>query len=73
MRKDPVARATYAQLLEHPFLVADVMREVDMEAWVAGAIVQRDLASRAAAERDAPPPKTAPASLAAEGMGAILP
>jgi mitogen-activated protein kinase kinase len=33
--KDPNARPTYAQLLEHPWLVADKTAEVDMPAWVA--------------------------------------
>ncbi|RSH85211.1 hypothetical protein EHS25_005018, partial [Saitozyma podzolica] len=32
--KDPNARPTYAQLLEHPFLVADRNAEVDMSGWV---------------------------------------
>ncbi|KAF8608940.1 kinase-like protein [Ceratobasidium sp. AG-I] len=45
--KEPTKRATYAELLEHPWLVADSQREVDMPAWVAGAIAYRD-AKRAA-------------------------
>ncbi|KAJ7287793.1 kinase-like protein [Mycena rebaudengoi] len=41
--KDPTRRATYAELLEHPFLVADAQREVNMPAWVAGALGRREL------------------------------
>ncbi|KAJ7703039.1 kinase-like domain-containing protein [Mycena rosella] len=41
--KDPTRRATYGELLEHPFLVADAQREVDMVAWVAGALGRREL------------------------------
>ncbi|KAJ7497450.1 kinase-like protein [Mycena latifolia] len=41
--KDPTRRATYAELLEHPFLVADAQREVNMVAWVAGALGRREL------------------------------
>jgi hypothetical protein len=33
--KDPHARPTYAQLMEHPWLLADKDAEVDMPAWVA--------------------------------------
>ncbi|KAJ7217897.1 kinase-like protein [Mycena pura] len=40
--KDPAHRATYAQLLEHPFLLADRQREVDMVTWVAGALGRRE-------------------------------
>lgn len=39
--KDPNARPTYAQLLEHPFLLADKDAEVDMAAWVAEALERR--------------------------------
>ncbi|KAJ7072189.1 kinase-like protein [Mycena amicta] len=44
--KDPAQRATYADLLEHPFLVADSQREVSMIAWVAGALGRRELQAR---------------------------
>ena len=39
--KEPTRRATYAELLEHPFLVQDAARgkdDVDMVGWVANAI-----------------------------------
>ena len=39
--KDPNARPTYAQLLEHPFLLADKEADVDMVGWVAGALEKR--------------------------------
>jgi mitogen-activated protein kinase kinase len=39
--KDPNARPTYAQLLEHPFLVADRNAEVDMSGWVGSALERR--------------------------------
>ncbi|KZS93943.1 kinase-like protein [Sistotremastrum niveocremeum HHB9708] len=41
LMKDPNARATYAELLEHPFLGADRGREVDMAGWVARALAHR--------------------------------
>ncbi|KAF7321853.1 Protein kinase domain-containing protein [Mycena kentingensis (nom. inval.)] len=44
--KDPAQRATYADLLAHPFLVADSQREVNMMAWVAGALGRRELQAR---------------------------
>lgn len=34
LMKDANARPTYAQLLEHPFLLADKDAEVDMVGWV---------------------------------------
>lgn len=44
MMKDPSRRATYAELLEHPFLVKDKERgdEVDMPAWVERALEWRE-------------------------------
>ncbi|WWC92181.1 uncharacterized protein L201_007135 [Kwoniella dendrophila CBS 6074] len=39
--KDPNQRPTYAQLLEHPFLVADKDAEVDMVGWVNAALERR--------------------------------
>ncbi|WRT70593.1 uncharacterized protein IL334_007591 [Kwoniella shivajii] len=41
LEKDPNRRPTYAQLLEHPFLVADKEAEVDMVGWVAAALDRR--------------------------------
>nr|XP_019051202.1 STE/STE7 protein kinase [Kwoniella bestiolae CBS 10118]OCF30132.1 STE/STE7 protein kinase [Kwoniella bestiolae CBS 10118] len=41
LMKDPNQRPTYAQLLEHPFLVADKDAEVDMVGWVAAALDRR--------------------------------
>ncbi|KAG8745206.1 hypothetical protein FRC10_008518 [Ceratobasidium sp. 414] len=40
--KEPTKRATYAELLEHPWLVADRTREVDMPSWVTAAVAYRD-------------------------------
>ncbi|KAJ7045676.1 putative PBS2-tyrosine protein kinase [Mycena alexandri] len=48
--KDPTRRYTYAELLEHPFLVADAKREVNMVAWVAGALARRDIQARMRAQ-----------------------
>lgn len=42
LEKVPERRATYAELLEHPFLIEDREREVDMVEWVAGAIAARE-------------------------------
>jgi len=43
--KEPTRRATYSELLEHPFLVQDAERGesgVDMAGWVAGALEWRE-------------------------------
>ncbi|KAN0129289.1 Protein kinase-like domain containing protein [Lactarius tabidus] len=40
--KRPESRATYAQLLSHPFLLEDAERQVDMCGWVAQALQWRD-------------------------------
>ncbi|KAJ6625475.1 kinase-like domain-containing protein [Mycena sp. CBHHK59/15] len=53
--KDPAQRATYAELLEHPFLVADSQREVNMVAWVAGALGRREMLAQARAQAVAMP------------------
>ncbi|CDO68987.1 hypothetical protein BN946_scf184762.g3 [Trametes cinnabarina] len=42
LHKIPERRATYAELLAHPFLVEDSKREVDMPGWVAQAIEARE-------------------------------
>ncbi|KAK4686322.1 mitogen-activated protein kinase kinase, partial [Tremellales sp. Uapishka_1] len=39
--KDPNGRPTYAQLLKHPFLLADIDADVDMVGWVAQAMKRR--------------------------------
>ncbi|KAF7288726.1 Protein kinase domain-containing protein [Mycena chlorophos] len=44
--KDPAQRATYADLLAHPFLVQDSERDVNMAVWVAGALGRRELQGR---------------------------
>lgn len=41
-------RGTYAELLEHPFIVGDKTREVDMAGWVETALARRDEARKAA-------------------------
>ncbi|KAJ7780498.1 kinase-like protein [Mycena maculata] len=48
--KDPTRRATYAELLQHPFLIADSQREVNMVAWVAGALGRRQLQAQIRAQ-----------------------
>jgi len=42
LMKGPSQRATYAELLNHPFLVSDRERSVDMVSWVAGALTWRE-------------------------------
>ncbi len=45
MIKEPTRRATYSELLQHPFLLADSKRtdeEVDMPGWVQKAIEWRE-------------------------------
>nr|WCD39456.1 Ste7-2 [Ganoderma boninense] len=42
LHKIPDRRATYAELLHHPFLVGDSQRYVDMPAWVEKAVRARD-------------------------------
>lgn len=39
--KEASSRPTYAQLLEHPFLLNEKDKEVDMAGWVAGALEKR--------------------------------
>nr|XP_019008079.1 STE/STE7 protein kinase [Kwoniella pini CBS 10737]OCF46860.1 STE/STE7 protein kinase [Kwoniella pini CBS 10737] len=41
LMKDPNQRPTYAQLLQHPFLIADKEAEVDMVGWVNAALERR--------------------------------
>ena len=48
MMKEPKARATYAELLTHPWLVKDASTEVDMVDWVGKAVVRRDASRKAA-------------------------
>jgi len=40
--KEPSRRATYAELLEHPWLVHDRKRKVDMVGWVEKALAWRE-------------------------------
>ncbi|KAH9942267.1 kinase-like protein [Epithele typhae] len=47
LHKIPDRRATYTELLEHPFLVEDVGRDVDMAGWVEKAIEAREARIRA--------------------------
>jgi mitogen-activated protein kinase kinase len=49
LKKIPDQRLTYTELLEHPWLVSDATREVDMVGWVASAIEWRD------SQRNKPP------------------
>jgi len=68
LRKEPEMRYTYSQLLEHPFLVTDRTREVDMIGWVSGAMAHRatvraaangGIASASSASDSAPAPSSA--------------
>ncbi|EJD02889.1 kinase-like protein [Fomitiporia mediterranea MF3/22] len=40
--KEPSGRATYSEMLEHPFLLEDRTREVDMRGWVERAMAYRE-------------------------------
>jgi len=40
--KEPDGRATYAELLEHPFLLNEQDRDVDMVGWIERALVYRN-------------------------------
>ncbi|KAJ3559666.1 hypothetical protein NM688_g193 [Phlebia brevispora] len=51
LRRVPEMRATYAELLDHPFLIHDRGREVDMRGWVARAIERRDARLREQQEK----------------------
>ncbi|KAH7108540.1 kinase-like domain-containing protein, partial [Auriculariales sp. MPI-PUGE-AT-0066] len=61
LEKDPLNRPTYAELLEHPFLVNERTAEIDMKGWIAIALER--CASGVGADKPQPP-----ASLA--GLGA---
>ncbi|KAI0036893.1 kinase-like protein [Vararia minispora EC-137] len=58
--KRPEGRASYAELLEHPFLVNDAGNTVDMAAWVSRAVAwrdkQREKERQAVLAKEAPPP-----------------
>ncbi|KAF8332706.1 kinase-like domain-containing protein [Cantharellus anzutake] len=63
LMKEPTKRATYAELLEDPFLTDDRTRELDMVAWVTKAIADRDArreAARAAQNSSLPNPSAPP-------------
>ncbi|PSR88586.1 hypothetical protein PHLCEN_2v5113 [Hermanssonia centrifuga] len=51
LHRVPELRATYAELLDHPFLVEDQTRAVDMPGWVAQAIDYRDSKQREQLEK----------------------
>ncbi|KAG6873409.1 MAP kinase kinase Wis1 [Termitomyces sp. Mi166 len=50
LAKKPEDRATYQELLDHPFLKADAEREVDMVKWVKGAMEYKE--TKLAKERE---------------------
>ncbi|KAG6918538.1 hypothetical protein DXG01_013628 [Tephrocybe rancida] len=56
LAKKPEDRATYQELLDHPFLVADAAREVDVVEWVRDAIEYK--VSKLAKERETPTTQT---------------
>jgi len=60
LKKAPEMRYTYNQLLEHPFLIADRERKVDMVGWVQGAIAHREAVRANASTASAPAPPPAP-------------
>lgn len=47
LERIPESRATYQELVDHPFLVKDVGRDVDMVGWVQTAIAHREKATAA--------------------------
>ncbi|KZV81625.1 kinase-like protein [Exidia glandulosa HHB12029] len=55
LEKEPERRPTYSDLIQHPFLVADQTRDVDMKGWVKRALEYRASASAQAAAAAAPP------------------
>ncbi|KDQ21838.1 hypothetical protein BOTBODRAFT_214628 [Botryobasidium botryosum FD-172 SS1] len=59
LRKEPEMRYTYSQLLDHPFLVSDRERDVDMVSWVSGAMEHRAAVRAAAANGGAAAPASA--------------
>ncbi|KAL0956412.1 hypothetical protein HGRIS_002560 [Hohenbuehelia grisea] len=54
LEKRPESRATYNELLEHPFLVADAQREVDMVGWVERAIAHREALAGSSSQASLP-------------------
>ncbi|TFK44358.1 kinase-like domain-containing protein [Crucibulum laeve] len=46
LRKDPEKRASYRELLDHPFLAKDVGRDVDMAGWVVKALEHKQSMSK---------------------------
>ncbi|PPR05816.1 hypothetical protein CVT26_010096 [Gymnopilus dilepis] len=54
LRKDPERRATYKELLDHPFLVRDRTSNVDMVKWVEKALEHKAAVALAAAKAQTP-------------------
>ncbi|KAL5523707.1 WIS1 [Sanghuangporus baumii] len=59
LTKEPYARATYGELLDHPFLLEDRNRDVDMVGWVERAVAFRE-ANNASPASSASSPASAP-------------
>ncbi|KAG8923224.1 hypothetical protein FRC03_010310 [Tulasnella sp. 419] len=49
--KEPSLRPSYQELLEHPWLIEDAKRDVDMVGWTRKAVARREAARQAAKER----------------------
>ncbi|KAF7971819.1 hypothetical protein HWV62_19915, partial [Athelia sp. TMB] len=65
--KEPDGRATYAELLEHPFLLGEAERDVDMVGWVERALAHRAAVKALAEAAGTSSPSTNIAALAASG------
>ncbi|KLO16955.1 kinase-like protein [Schizopora paradoxa] len=65
--KEPQSRASYAELLEHPFLVEDRTREVDMVGWVASAVAYREAQKSSASSTGTASPSNSASSASSGG------
>jgi len=62
LRRIPEHRPTYAQLLQHPFLLAPEIESVDMRAWVAAALAKRAASSSTSSSAPTSSTVSSPAS-----------
>jgi len=72
LRKEPLRRATYAELLDHPFLVQDRNRDVDMAGWVLHALAYRE-AHKADSSSSASSPASSAGSVNSVGSVGLSP
>ncbi|KAG6842136.1 hypothetical protein C0991_001629 [Blastosporella zonata] len=71
LAKKPEDRATYQELLDHPFLKADAERQVDMVAWVKGALDFREKKLTKEKEAVQLPPAATQTGLPASGASSV--